>query len=87
MKNTLPINLKVAGLMKISSCAAALLASLLAFAPTVSVPAQATDMAPAATSEGSSSRFVRIGLDKSIVIHLPGDAKDVVVGNPPVSCS
>ncbi len=84
MKNTFPISLKVAGLMKISSCAAALLASLLVFAPTVSVPALATDMAPAATSEGSASRFVRIGLDKSIVIHLPGDAKDVVVGNPDV---
>lgn len=75
---------KTGDLMKISTCAAALLASFLVLGPTVTVPAKATDMNVSATPEGTNNRFVRIGLDKSIVIHLPADAKDVIVGNPEV---
>ena len=29
-------------------------------------------------------RFVRIGLNKSVVIRLPGEARDVIVGNPDI---
>jgi pilus assembly protein CpaC len=84
MKNSLSIPQNLGGLMKISSCAAALLASFLALTPALTKVASATDMKVASASEGDQSRFVRIGLDKSIVIHLPSDAKDVVVGNPEV---
>ena len=68
------------GLMKISSCAAALLASFIVFAPILMAPAKATDITDLSPVDGGS-RLVRIGVDKSIVIHLPADAKDVVVGN------
>ncbi len=71
------------GLMKISSCAAALLASFIVFAPILMAPAKATDISDLSPVNGGS-RLVRIGVDKSIVIHLPADAKDVVVGNPEV---
>ncbi len=71
------------GLMKISSCAAALLASFIVFAPILMAPAKATDISDLSPVDGGS-RLVRIGVDKSIVIHLPADAKDVVVGNPEV---
>jgi len=33
-------------------------------------------------TETDDGRFVRIGLNKSVVIRLPTDAKDVIVGNP-----
>ncbi len=71
------------GLMKISSCAAALLASFIVFAPVLVVSAKATDITDLSPVDGGS-RLVRIGVDKSIVIHLPADAKDVVVGNPAI---
>ena len=71
------------GLMKISSCAAALLASFIVFAPVLLAPAKATDISDLTPTE-NGNRFVRIGVDKSIVIHLPADAKDVVVGNPDI---
>jgi pilus assembly protein CpaC len=70
--------------MKISSCAAALLASFLVVAPATINTAKATDMNIAADSAGDQARFIRIGMDKSVVIHLPGDAKDVIVGNPEI---
>jgi pilus assembly protein CpaC len=70
--------------MKISSCVAALLATFLAIAPLTANTAKATDLDVPADSQGSGSRYVRIGLDKSIVIHLPTQAKDVVVGNPEI---
>jgi pilus assembly protein CpaC len=84
MKNQFVKLLNLGGLMKISSCTAALLASFLVFSPIMSNTARAVDLDAGATSESSSSRFVRIGLDKSIVIHLPSQAKDVVVGNPEI---
>jgi len=47
----------------------------------VSRPGLASDYG---TSAGSSGRLVRIGLNKSIVIKLPGEARDVLVGNPDI---
>ena len=41
-------------------------------------------MTSAATAGISNARFVRIGLDKSIVIRLPADAHDVLIGNPEI---
>lgn len=35
-----------------------------------------------ATTQSDDGQFVRIGLNKSIVIRLPANAKDVLVGNP-----
>jgi pilus assembly protein CpaC len=44
----------------------------------VSSVAYATDVA---ASEEAGSQFARIGLNKSIVVKLPGNARDVIVGN------
>ena len=44
--------------------------------------AHATDLDVAATDNGDQGHFVRIGLNKSAVIRLPADARDVIVGNP-----
>jgi pilus assembly protein CpaC len=82
MKNSIAMTHKSGALMKISSCAAALLASFITFSPLVMSPAKATDIN--VTQDGEQSRYVRIGLDKSIIIHLPEDARDVVVGNPEI---
>lgn len=46
-------------------------------------PAQAGDYGVSAAG-GDGGRLVRIGLNKSIVIKLPGDARDVLVGNPDI---
>ena len=43
-------------------------------------PAWATDLEPA-VEEADNSRFIRMGLNKSVVIRLPAEARDVVVGN------
>ncbi len=43
-----------------------------------------TYMTSAADAAGGNSRFVRIGLDKSIVLRLPAEAHDVLIGNPEV---
>jgi pilus assembly protein CpaC len=84
MKTMFVKSSKIGGLMKISSCTAALLASFLALAPVTGEFARASDLDVASQDQGSSSRYVRIGLDKSIVIHLPTQAKDIVVGNPEI---
>ncbi len=34
--------------------------------------------------EADSSQFVRLGLNKSIVVRLPAEARDVIVGNPEI---
>lgn len=50
-------------------------------------PALATDAdAPItdASSPDSGSQFVRMGLNKSIVVRLPADARDVIVGSPEI---
>lgn len=55
---------------------------LLSFQAMMAPPAQATDLdVSAAENDG---RFVRIGLNKSIVVKLPADARDVIVGNPDI---
>jgi pilus assembly protein CpaC len=63
------------------SAAAAFGLSVLALTAVVS-PAnvRAGDFA----SEESGSRFVRMGLNKSVVIRLPAAARDVLVGNPDI---
>ena len=47
-------------------------------------PAQATDYNGGAGMVGDEGHFVRIGLNKSVVIRLPADARDVIVGNPAI---
>jgi pilus assembly protein CpaC len=54
------------------------LSGLLPAAP----PAIAADQLPAATQDYDQGRFVRMGLNKSVVVRLPAEAKDVVIGNP-----
>jgi pilus assembly protein CpaC len=46
----------------------------------LSGPAAASDFEPVA-EEADNSRFIRMGLNKSVVIRLPAEARDVVVGN------
>jgi pilus assembly protein CpaC len=38
----------------------------------------------ASVADANGSRFVRIGLNKSIVIKLPAEARDVLIGNPDI---
>lgn len=55
----------------------------LAIAPmTLQDHVRASDLDTAGGSSGS--RFVRIGLNKSVVIKLPANARDVLVGNPDI---
>jgi pilus assembly protein CpaC len=84
MTNFLPRLHTTGSFMKISSCAAALLAATMAFMPLLTDPVKATDMNVASASEADQSRLVRIGVNKSIIIHLPADAKDVIVGDPSI---
>ena len=49
----------------------------------VSAPVFAAD-SDAAVEELDQGRFVRIGLNKSVVVRLPGEARDVIVGNPDI---
>lgn len=67
---------------------AALLLSSLVFMPVagtvLSRTAFASDLDGVQTAAENNGRFVRIGLNKSIVIHLPANAKDVIVGNPEI---
>jgi len=68
--------------MKMSACASAFLATFLMFSPLLVSTSKATDMGVVSSSgQLESGRFQRIGLGKSLVVHLPADAKDVVVGN------
>jgi pilus assembly protein CpaC len=46
-------------------------------------PSFATDL-DFASSSNAGNRFVRIGLNKSIVIKLPANVRDVLVGNPDI---
>ncbi len=45
-------------------------------------PTMAADQDPATAQDYDQGRFVRMGLNKSVVVRLPAEAKDVVVGNP-----
>ena len=47
-------------------------------------PARATDYSGSPTMVGEEGHFVRIGLNKSVVIKLPADARDVIIGNPAI---
>lgn len=71
-----------------AAAAAALAAILLPAAPSwLAGPALAGDLDFTQTgTDGSSEdgRFVRIGLNKSVVIRLPTEARDVIVGNPEI---
>ncbi len=66
---------------RVKAIAAALAFTTLTITPGI-VPAtvQAGDF----SSDETGSRFVRIGLNKSVVIRLPGAARDVLVGNPDI---
>lgn len=46
--------------------------------------AMAADSDLAATEDADQGRFVRIGLNKSVVVRLPAEARDVIVGNPDI---
>ncbi len=69
--------------MKLSACAAALLSSILILGTLAIKPVMATDMVASAPDavQSDQGRYVRMGLNKSSIIHLPSEAKDVVVGN------
>ncbi len=82
MKKPVSNCFKPGALMKISACASAMFASFLMFSPLVLNNAKATDVGVSSNAE--SGRFLRIGLGKSMIVHLPADAKDVVVGNTDV---
>ena len=70
-------------IMKFSSCAAVILSSLLLSAPMLTRPALASDIVARAPSAAQSEqgRAVRMNLNKSMIVHLPSEAKDVLVGN------
>ena len=58
-------------------------ALLLSWSGAVHQSALAGDYATSA-ADANGGRFVRIGLNKSIVIKLPAEARDVLVGNPDI---
>ena len=51
---------------------------VLAFAPLNFTPARSAE------THSDSSKFVRLGVGKSMVVRLPAVTKDVIVGNPAV---
>jgi pilus assembly protein CpaC len=69
----------------LKAIAAAMISLALAPAPMLMNArlAQASDMDVAQTPE-NDAHFVRIGINKSVVIKLPAEAKDVIVGNPAI---
>jgi pilus assembly protein CpaC len=46
--------------------------------------AAASDLDVSVNDDAGDGRFVRIGLNKSVVIKLPAEARDVIVGNPDI---
>jgi pilus assembly protein CpaC len=63
---------------------AILAANGLALAPAVAVD-QSDAMRAAASGSGTVSRSVKVALDKSVVIDLPRDARDILVSNPDIA--
>lgn len=67
---------------------AALLLSSLVMMPVAGVllqrAAAASDLESIQSTAEDNGHFVRIGLNKSIVIRLPAEAQDVIVGNPEI---
>jgi pilus assembly protein CpaC len=76
---------KVSNKASLRAMAAAMISLALAPAPLLmnATVAQASDMEVAQAPE-NDAHFVRIGMNKSIVIKLPAEAKDVIVGNPAI---
>jgi pilus assembly protein CpaC len=66
------------------TAACLILAAMLALVSPWLVPQPAFAGDYGTSVAGSGSRLVRIGLNKSIVIKLPGEARDVLVGNPDI---
>lgn len=64
-------------LLRKSASAFVLVASLMAPVMTAPVPA-------IAAGQAQGGQFVRIGLNKSIVVRLPANAQDVLIGNPEI---
>ena len=82
MKNQIQKSRNTGNLMKISACASALLASFLIFSPLVANSARATDVGVASNASAQEGgRFLRLALGKSMIVHLPAEAKEVVIGN------
>lgn len=72
--------------MKPGLFAASLLAAVLTLATSLPFASQAhaTDLDLGASGNAEDPNFVRLGLNKSAVIRLPAEARDVIVGNPMV---
>ena len=82
MKNpTMPMLTSVKPKPRKSLLAAALSSLLLVAGPLAATTAIATDLGTTVASAGSQGQYVRMGLGKSVVMHLPGEAKDVIVGD------
>ena len=85
MKNKIQKSRNTGDLMKFSACASALFASFLVFSPLLANSAKATDVGVATNASAQDGgRFLRLGLGKSMVVHLPAEAKEVVIGNTDV---
>lgn len=56
----------------------------LGFNMAVAPKAYAADSNEAVADEQDQGRFVRLGLNKSAVIKLPAEARDVIIGNPEI---
>ena len=50
----------------------------------LNTPALAADDDASSVENVDDGRFVRIGLNKSVVVRLPAAARDVIVGNPEI---
>jgi pilus assembly protein CpaC len=82
MKNNIQQSRDTGNLMKFSACASALFASFLLLSPLLANSAKATDVGVATNASAQDTgRFVRLGLSKSMVVHLPAEAKEVLIGN------
>lgn len=79
MKNTFKFTWR-RGAMGLAMAAAALSATAIGGAGT----APASDLSYNQGVSGDDGRLVRMGLNKSVVIKLPAEAKDVIVGNPEI---
>jgi pilus assembly protein CpaC len=56
----------------------------LGFNMAVAPKAYAADSNEAIADDQDLSRFVRMGLNKSVVVRLPAEARDVIIGNPEI---
>ena len=80
MLKTVFKNLKKSVGLAGTSGAVTMFTSLLLFAPVVPQPAIASDVSPM-TAQAQNGDFVRLALNKTVVVTLPSEAKEVVVGN------